>query len=435
MTEPQPPQDGFFAELRRRKVFRVLAAYGAAAFVVLQVADLTLAPLGAPDWVYRVVVVVTILGLPVALLLAWAYDVTDRGIERTSASSEVGANGFATVVPASHTAPGPRRRMAIAALAGIVVLAVGAAAFFWQRTAQPSQTSLAVLPFAVRGNPELGYLKEGMVDLLSRNLDGVAELRTVPPEVVLSMAGDDALADEGAASMATELGARMYVTGSVTQAGSRLRIVATVYETSDDGAAEPVASPSVVEGEPDSLLYLVDMLSGELLASTRKGHSARFAQTAALTTSSLAALKEYIGAERHLRNTRYDSAASAFQRALDIDSTFALAYYRLAVALASEQRFHLARGALERAAPHLARLSERDRALADAYGAAMRGDAEAAEAGYALLIERYPDDLEAIFQMGMTKYVFNAPRGRPMQEAATYFERVLDADPEFLCPI
>jgi adenylate cyclase len=72
----------WFAELRRRKVVRVTIAYLIATWVLIQVAAETFGPLGLPDWSVKLVIVITVLGFPISLILAWAFDVTPRGIER-----------------------------------------------------------------------------------------------------------------------------------------------------------------------------------------------------------------------------------------------------------------------------------------------------------------------------------------------------------------
>ena len=73
----------WFAELRRRRVFRVAGVYLVAAWLVIQVADAVFEPLGLPAWALRLVIILAALGFPLACVLAWAFDVTPQGIERT----------------------------------------------------------------------------------------------------------------------------------------------------------------------------------------------------------------------------------------------------------------------------------------------------------------------------------------------------------------
>jgi hypothetical protein len=86
----------WLGELRRRRVVRVALAYLIAAWVLIQIAAETFEPLGLPDWALKLVIMVAVLGLPVAMMLAWAFDVTPRGIERTA--------------PADPGRPAPRAR-------------------------------------------------------------------------------------------------------------------------------------------------------------------------------------------------------------------------------------------------------------------------------------------------------------------------------------
>lgn len=79
--------NSFFGELKRRNVYRVAAMYAVVAWVLLQVADVTFPIFQIPDWSYRLVVWLLLLGFPPALILAWIFDLTPRGIVRTPASS------------------------------------------------------------------------------------------------------------------------------------------------------------------------------------------------------------------------------------------------------------------------------------------------------------------------------------------------------------
>jgi tetratricopeptide (TPR) repeat protein len=163
----------------------------------------------------------------------------------------------------------------------------------------------------------------------------------------------------------------------------------------------------------------------------------RLAQTAALTTHSLPALKVYLGAERELRagEDHFDSAVAGFQRATTEDSSFALAYYRLAVAAGWAGRWSVVGPAAKRALGLGNRLGDRERRLLLAYDAFRRGAAEDGERQYRAILDDYPDDLEAEFELANLLYHYNPLRGRSRAEAQELFERVLTLDPAFLCPI
>ena len=83
MSDPSAGLRPFLAELKRRRVFRVALVYAVVGFVVWQVGELAVPGLALPDWVFRLIVLLTILGFPIALVLAWAYDITPAGVRRT----------------------------------------------------------------------------------------------------------------------------------------------------------------------------------------------------------------------------------------------------------------------------------------------------------------------------------------------------------------
>lgn len=158
MTKPVPQPastprwQALLADLKRRKVFRVAAMCGAAAFVALQIADLVFPRLGLPDWTITLVVALAVVGLPVALGLAWAFETTSDGLRRTGPAAD---DELAAIVaqPRFH-----RWAAGLAALAGVAALAGGA---WWTAVRADSGAaydSIAVLPFAnLSGNPENEY--------------------------------------------------------------------------------------------------------------------------------------------------------------------------------------------------------------------------------------------------------------------------------------
>ena len=340
-------------------------------------------------------------------------------------------------------APALRRRSPktlAAALLLAVALGLGLAWMASRRSptaVPPPETQLAVLPFSVPGAGPFAYLVEGMVDLLSRNLNGVGSQVTVDPGRVMSAlrGGEDrGVQDAGRGrEIARRLGAGRYILGSVHAAGGHLRIRAQLYEQ-DSAAVRPIADAGV-EGDSTALFDLVDELSAQLLVGAGRGQGARLAQTAALTTGSLPALKVYLDAERNLRAARFDSAVAGFQLAVDLDTSFALAHYRLAAAAMWTGRMGLLMPAVTRALALAKRLGERDRRLLSAFALLVRGAPDEAERQYREILEAYPDELEARFQLGNVLYNYNAPRGRPPAEATEQYSRVLEVDPEFLCPI
>jgi tetratricopeptide (TPR) repeat protein len=217
--------------------------------------------------------------------------------------------------------------------------------------------------------------------------------------------------------------------------GGRMRIQAVLYDEAVAQAGSPTQAS--VEGDSAELFAVVDRLSAQLLVNRRRGPESRLAETAAITTRSLVALKSYLEAEHRLRAAslepaKLDSAIALFQQAVTEDSTFALAHYRMAVAAGWANRAALSTQAASRALGLSGRLAERDRRLLAAYVDFRLGAANDAEQHYRAILRDYPDDLEALFQLGDVLYNYNPLRGRTRSEARGPFHQVLSLDPGFL---
>jgi eukaryotic-like serine/threonine-protein kinase len=357
-----------------------------------------------------------------------------------ASASAAPAAAATSAAPAVTTVvvPRPARRPLALALAALGLLAAAALGWWIFRprpVAAASANHLAVLPFAVHGGGRLDFLAQGMVDLLSRNLDGAGDIRSVNGATVLAAAhADGGVADlEEGRRLARRLGAGLYVLGSVSAIGNQVRIEASLY---DGAPAQPaMVSQASVSGDTTQLFELVDRLAADLMVRQGKGVGSRLLQTAATTTRSLPALKAYLDAEGQLRRGQFDSSLAGFQQAVQLDTTFALAYYRLAVAAAWSNRIGLIRPNTERAVRLADRLSERDRRLLQSFAALADGKPDEAESGYRGILQDYPDDLEAQWQLATVLNVYNPLRGRPVAESAPVFDGVVKLDPEFLCPI
>lgn len=294
----------------------------------------------------------------------------------------------------------------------------------------PVSQRVLVLPFTVRGDSGLAFLREGMVDLLSTRLDGLAGVQAVDPHAVLAggrgKAGSEPTPAQGAA-LARQLGAGMFLTGGVVGVGGGVEISASLFDSTGQRAALLSArAPSLA-----ALSAAVDDLARQLAASHLQGPARRLSRLAALTTDSLAALRAYLTGEQELRRSRFAPAVEAFRAAVAVDSAFALAWFRLAVALEWTQASSPERqAAAERALATSGRLTERDRMLVRAYHAYSYGSLEEAEATYRRLVTLFPDDIEAWY--GIAEVLFHAGplRGQPMAQAEPAFRRVLALYPD-----
>jgi len=230
-----------------------------------------------------------------------------------------------TTVTARYAASTGRSRWLMGgAVAAVALFAV--AAWLTNRTAQAAldPNVVAVVPFRVTGaDSSLRYLREGMLDLLAAKLSGTKDLRTVDPRTLLRAwehAGGSATNDldaERSRFLAGRVGAGRLLEGEVI--GTPRRLVLNAKLSAAHGGSEMRAA---VEGPADSLTSLVDRLAANLLAL---GAGAEQHRLASLTTTSLPALRAYLDGRATHRRGDFASARGYFDRAIERDSSFALA--------------------------------------------------------------------------------------------------------------
>ena len=338
-----------------------------------------------------------------------------------------------------------RRLPRIAALA-LTALVLAGAAWMGYRAARgapgpaPLDTAaLAVLPFRVVG-PGLELWREGMVDLLSLNLDGAAGLRTIHPRTVLSrwhreLGNDAASADQmQALGVARATGARYALTGSIVGQAAGVRLIAELVEVTS-GKPEGHAQ---VEGAADSVPALVDRLAIQLL---ERGFPDRSGRTAAdvggVTTRSLPALKSYLAGLQSFRDAQPQAASAAFRAAIQADSGFALAMYHLALADGWTGSPHgLGRGdlpALRQAFRHAERLPPRERRTVPALILASDGDVAALPLLRAV-VKEYPDDSESWYLLGDALYHLGGAALEPAVAFRRALQRATELDSSFAPP-
>jgi eukaryotic-like serine/threonine-protein kinase len=224
----------------------------------------------------------------------------------------------------------PRRWVAIAASIAVAVVAAALALQRWSTPATHPDTGLvAVVPFRIASSDSsLAYLHEGMVDLFAAKLNGEAGPRSVDPRSTMRLwrAAAEGRADLPEAEvlrLARRLGAGRLLTGSVIGTSERLVLSAAVL----DVATGRTQLQATVDGHYDSLPYLVDRLTGQLLAL---GAAVQSQRLSSLTSTSLPAIRAYLAGQAAFRKGRLEEAVQRFNEATQFDSTFALAGMELA---------------------------------------------------------------------------------------------------------
>jgi len=294
---------------------------------------------------------------------------------------------------------------------------------------RPSPDRVAVLPFAVRGTSEYPQLAEGLVDLLSQNLDGAGELSVVDPGAVLVLTRSDppgAISPARGGAIAERLGAGKFVLGSAVGTNGRLRLGAALYVIDDEPRLLARVS---AEGEAERMLEVVDDLTARLLAARASSPGARLARLAAQTAGSIAALKAYLEGERALRAGHFPDAVRAFRRAVREDPEFAVAYYRLSRSAGWTNDFEAALEAAAQAVRHAAPLPEHERLFLTAFRAAHWGELDEAERLFRRIVGIWPEDADAWFQLGEALFHHDPLRGGTLGASRYALERARALDP------
>ena len=217
----------FFAELKRRNVYKVAVAYAVVAWLLIQAGSILFPTFEAPPWVMKVFVAAVVLGFPIALILAWAFEMTPQGVKRTE---HVGPE---EVIPEWSA-----RKFA----ALIILIVVAAAALLAFQLLRPKSTStsanamavptksIAVLPFVnMSSDKENEYFVDGLTEEVLNRLAQISALRV--PGRTSSFAFKGRNSD--LRQVGTELGVAHVLEGSVRKAGDRLRITAQLVRTAD----------------------------------------------------------------------------------------------------------------------------------------------------------------------------------------------------------
>jgi TolB-like protein/Flp pilus assembly protein TadD len=208
---------GFFEEVKRRKVYRVAAAYIIAAGGIIQLASATFPAWELPSWALRLVILLVLAGFPIALILAWAFDITAQGIQATPDTA----------------APRTRRRRNIVMLIATGVVISAATGFFLlpRVAAHKVDKSIAVLPFEnLSDEKENAYFADGIQDDVLTNLSKISDLRVISRTSVMQYRGRPTNLRE----IGKALGVSNILEGSVRRSGDKVRVNVQLIDANTD---------------------------------------------------------------------------------------------------------------------------------------------------------------------------------------------------------
>jgi adenylate cyclase len=372
MSKDRSKLQTWFAELRRRKVIRVAAVYLVAAWLLIQVADAVFEPIGLPAWSLKLVIVLVALGFPLACVLAWAFDVTPRGIER----AETGAQ------PTSAASAAGRASLPPPEAPPVEVPAAAAA---------PTE-SVAILPF-VDMSPERDqeYFCDGIAEEIINALCCMRNLRVASRTSSFQFKGHAADVRE----IGRTLGVGSVLEGSVRKAGNRVRITTQLVGTAD---GYHLWSESFDRDLADVFALQAEIAQHMLKALKLSIDRRETAMLGRVGTRNAEAYDLYLRGRSHMRyGTSSRRAMELLRRALERDPTFAQAHAEIASAIAVRGlwRLDVTPAEIEEAMEASRRALELEPLLPEAHVAracllSMEGKAEAAAQDFEQAIRLNP---------------------------------------------
>jgi tetratricopeptide (TPR) repeat protein len=376
----------FIRELRRREVFRTAGLYIGVAWISIEVASVMLPAFEAPDWVLRAFIVVALVGFPVSLVLAWAYDITDEGVE-------VQAEATDTVV-----IPFGGRKMDFVVI-GVLSVALILSVYMNITSGpdvevQPEPLSVLIADFVNTTGDELfdGTLEQA----LQIGIESAPFITGYRRDAALKLASrlqpTEALDEVAARLVAVREGVKLVMAGSIEEDnGSYTLYVRAV----DPKGGEELISVEVDAKDKLDVLAAIGTLAGDLREELgdKSLDREKLRASETFTAKNLEAAQAYARGQSLAYNAKYEESIEYFKKALEHDPEFGRAYTTLALSAGSLGRTDEAGKYWEKALNNLGTMTARERlrTLAIYYSRVTRNREKAIEA-YTELVEKYPAD-------------------------------------------
>ena len=313
----------FLDELKRRKVYRVAVAYVIAAGGIIQLASAVFPAWELPSWALRLTVVMLLVGFPLALLLAWAFDVTPQGIRATpTLAARSWPRVCAPPSPAKHHAP-----------CGIWGIGLGRRGLFPSSrgpTRRRMEKSIAVLPFEnFSGKPENAYFADGIQDDILTNLSKIGDLKVISRTSVMAYRGKQ----KSVRQIGKELGVGAILEGSVRREGNRVRVNVQLINAQND---EHIWAEDYDRDLTDVFAIQTDLaqkiaheLQAQLSPSEKAGMTRKPTENGEAYLAFVQAHDLQAAAVED--RAKANEAVQLYKRAIELDPNFALAIANLSI--------------------------------------------------------------------------------------------------------
>ncbi len=325
MNDPPSRLTALLSELKRRRVFRVAVVYAGVAFIVFQIVDATFEPLHLPDWAGTLVVVLLALGFPIAVGLAWAFDITEKGVVKTPPKEEAaGASGAPRITIGNKT------------LAVVAALAIAVAIWsWWGRSRDPLSAfehSVVVMPFTnLTADPDNDVWEKGVASLIIDELMVYEELYVLDSQTLFEIINTieqtrkAQVLPQLAREVADRTRIRTLLLGDILKTGTQLLLQARLM---DARTGQVTFSHQVAGESEDDLPALARSLAERVRNHLEIGVIAKELDVdfRAPGVRSPRAYRLYVQAREDFYMLRYQPAIEALQQAVALDSLLGLGY-------------------------------------------------------------------------------------------------------------
>ncbi|MDX1941077.1 MAG: hypothetical protein SFU99_11030, partial [Saprospiraceae bacterium] len=307
------------SELKRRNVFKVATIYGVTAWLLIQIAATVFPQFAMPQWTVRAVILLAAIGFPIALVLAWAYEVVpEKPADETLREESI---------PAKKRIPSWIPIVIIVGLIGFTIWIfrkpIANAAFVDKK--EIVEKSIAVLPFRdLSPNKDQGYLSDGMMVAILDRLIQVKELQTRSERSVLSYKDSEKTLTE----IGKELAVAYILEGNVQRYGEQLRISVRLVDAKNE---QPLWA-NQYDGQYANIFDFQNEIAQQIASNLNIGIAPEVKQVfEKVPTQNTEAYTKYLqGYTTFFRNRNPSQAAKFFEEAIDLDSQFAAPYALLA---------------------------------------------------------------------------------------------------------
>src|SRR4051794_7120901 len=333
----------FFAELKRRNVYKVAVAYAVVGWLVIQITSTVLPTFHAPEWVLQTLILLVLLGLPVALVLGWAFELTPEGVRRTD-----------DVLP-NETSPRSSGRKFVALIATVAVSAAALLAFQLQHSrtktapapvSSVSDKSIAVLPFASLSEDKSNtYFADGIQDEILTRLSKVAQLKVISRTSTQQYQSKPGNLPE----IARQLGVAHILEGSVQKSNDSVRVNVQLIKAEGDSHlwAETYDRKltDIFAVESEVAQRIASSLEAQLSGREQE-------QLSSVPTKIPAAYDAYLRGIQSLNKQGIEAIEQAihlFQQAVTLDPQYAQAWAQLGIAESQKSGYERTPAQLARA--------------------------------------------------------------------------------------